>query len=155
MANTRFNYDPCRTVKKLQEATDIGRYMLNTPGNGLRPSFIEDPHIVPQKWGGNLLKHSVQIESTLFGITEPLQKGDIETTWNMKELYEKDFVQYPIDAQQITFESRTLYPAWEIRNVYSDRWDYLPTNPQKHVIPDFKYNIDTRNSVKDYYLHKV
>ena len=37
MANTRFNYDPCRTVKKLQEATDIGRYMLNTPGNGLRP----------------------------------------------------------------------------------------------------------------------
>jgi hypothetical protein len=142
-------------VKRLQEATDIGRYMLNAPGNGHRPSFIADPQIIPQKWGGNLLQNPTQVESTLRGITLPLKKGDIEPTWNMNMLYQKDRLQYPIDNSQITVEPRTINPAWEVRNVPTNRWDYLPVNPQTRVIVDLNCNIDTRNSVRDYYLYKV
>ena len=40
MAFTRFNYDDARTKKKLQEATDSGRYVLNVPGNGAEPTFF-------------------------------------------------------------------------------------------------------------------
>ena len=45
MAFTRFNYDPCRTAKLLQESTGPGRYMLNVPGPGCKPCFFEDPEI--------------------------------------------------------------------------------------------------------------
>jgi hypothetical protein len=34
MAFTRYNYDECRTKKLLQESTDPGRYVLDTPGLG-------------------------------------------------------------------------------------------------------------------------
>ena len=42
MAFTRFNYDECRTKKKLQEATGPGRYALNVPGTGSPPCFFND-----------------------------------------------------------------------------------------------------------------
>ena len=32
MAFTRFNYDSCRTAKRLEESTGPGRYILNKPG---------------------------------------------------------------------------------------------------------------------------
>ena len=54
MANTRFNYDECRTAKILQESTGPGRYLLNTPGPGCNPCFITDPHIRLQGIGPNL-----------------------------------------------------------------------------------------------------
>ena len=50
MANTRFYYDPCRTKKELQQATDPGRWILNVPGNGENPYYIEDPQIRIQKF---------------------------------------------------------------------------------------------------------
>ena len=34
MAFTRFNDDPCRVSKQLQQSTDQGRWILNVPGNG-------------------------------------------------------------------------------------------------------------------------
>ena len=40
MAFTRFNYDDCRTKKRLQEATGPGRYALNMPGTGPTPCFF-------------------------------------------------------------------------------------------------------------------
>ena len=54
MAFTRYNYDDCRTKKKLQESTGPGRYRLNVPGNGSKPCFFNDPQIRLQKWGANL-----------------------------------------------------------------------------------------------------
>ena len=41
MAFTRYNYDDCRTKKKLQESTGPGRYSLNMPGNGPTPCFFK------------------------------------------------------------------------------------------------------------------
>ena len=73
MAFTRFNYDESRTIKKLQESTGPGRYIMNVPGNGSNPCFFNDPQIRMQKWGANL--HSVingsaiDIDSDLKGTT--------------------------------------------------------------------------------------
>ena len=55
MAFTRFNDDPCRIMKQLQESTDQGRYILNVPGNGDKPCYIDDPYIRLQGWGANLM----------------------------------------------------------------------------------------------------
>ena len=65
MANTRFNYDICRTIKKNQEASDPCRYILDVPGNGTHPCYIEDPQIRIQKWGANLYNNNVNLESEL------------------------------------------------------------------------------------------
>ena len=40
MANTRFNYDDCRTMKRLQQQTDPGRWILNVSGNGADHCYI-------------------------------------------------------------------------------------------------------------------
>ena len=78
MAFTRFNYTDCRTMKALEESTGPGRYMLNKPGNGCRPCFMEDPQIRLQGWGANL-RHvpggaPIDIDSDLHGITRRLMK---------------------------------------------------------------------------------
>ena len=78
MANTRFNYDECRTAKILQESTGPGRYLLNTPGPGCNPCFITDPHIRLQGIGPNLRTvpngHPVDIDSDLMRLTRQLTK---------------------------------------------------------------------------------
>jgi len=52
MAFTRFHDDPCRIQKALQESTGPGRYSIDVPGNGISPSYMEDPYIRLQKMGG-------------------------------------------------------------------------------------------------------
>ena len=68
MAFTRFNNDHSRTRKLLQESTGPGRYMIDVPGNGPNPCFMEDPFIRLQKWGANLQTDTINIESELLGI---------------------------------------------------------------------------------------
>jgi hypothetical protein len=77
MAFTRFHDDPCRITKQLQESTGLGRYMLNVPGNGDKPLYMEDPHIRMQKWGGNLLTNTINIESDLMGLTRNSNRDEI------------------------------------------------------------------------------
>ena len=69
MSFTRFHDDPCRIQKQLQESTGLGRYMLNVPGNGDKPCFMEDPYIRMQKWGANLMTNPINLESDLLGLT--------------------------------------------------------------------------------------
>ena len=52
MAFTRFHDDPCRVAKQLQQSTDQGRWILNVPGNGDKPSYMADPQVRIQTWGG-------------------------------------------------------------------------------------------------------
>ena len=54
MSCTRFNYDNCRTSKRLQESTGPGRYIINTPGYGENPLYMNEPQIRLTEWGGNL-----------------------------------------------------------------------------------------------------
>ena len=149
MANTRFNYDEARTIKKLQESLDIEKYALYTPGNGRNPTYISDIHILPQKWGGNLVSDPIRLESELQ--RSAWSKGD----YVKSKIGEYAANNYPVDNSKVTRESRYITPAWEVRNIPIDRMDYLPTDPQLHSMITFPNNIDTRNTVKDYYLYKV
>ena len=65
MAFTRFHDDKARVEKQLQESTGPGRYMLNVPGNGTQPHFMEDPFIRLDKWGANLRTNTVKLDSIL------------------------------------------------------------------------------------------
>ena len=74
MSFTRFHDDPCRIKKQLQESTDQGRYMLNVPGNGDKPCFMNDPFIRMQQWGANLMTNPIDLESDLKGMSRNLNR---------------------------------------------------------------------------------
>ena len=74
MAFTRFKYDPARENKYLEESTTVGKYHLNTPGNGLANPYIDNPHIRLQKWGANLQSNSLLVEDELRNLNRPLTR---------------------------------------------------------------------------------
>ena len=74
MAFTRFHDDPCRVAKQLQQSTDVGRWILNVPGNGDKPQYMADPQIRIQGWGANLMTNCINLESELKGVNRPLNK---------------------------------------------------------------------------------
>ena len=77
MSFTRYHDDPCRIQKQLQEFTGPGRYMLNKPGQGEKPNFMEDPYIRLQEWGANLMTNCVDVESNLKGLSQLINKDCI------------------------------------------------------------------------------
>jgi hypothetical protein len=156
MAQTRFNDDPCRISKKLQQMTDQGRYVLNVPGIGERPSFVEDPQIILQKWGGNLRTNPVNLESNLFGVNKPLTRDCLgKDEYNNREFkVVTNEVKYPNNTNLYTEQSRTIMPAWTCRDNEQVNWYILPLNPQENTCMSFQNNISTRILEKDNFLCK-
>ena len=62
MSFTRFHDDPCRVKKQLQEMSGPGRYMINQPGWGDKPCYMEDPYMRIQQWGGNLRTNTINLK---------------------------------------------------------------------------------------------
>jgi hypothetical protein len=158
MASTRFNYDPCRTTKILQESTGPGRYMLDTPGNGCTPCFMEDPEIRLQKWGANLRKvpggHPIDINSDLLGITRTLTKDCVSKEYPKKGVVISRSVKFA-NCKPYTQQSRATNPAWMYRDLEQVDWWPLILNPQENVCMHFQNNLNTRLLEKDYYVSKV
>ena len=154
MAFTRFKYDDCRTKKQLQQSTDPGRWVLNVPGNGSNPCYVEDPQIIIQKWGANLRTNTVNIESELLGINRPVSKDCLgkdnytNFTVNSKE------VKYPSCNNLYTEQSRAITPAWMVRDEERNLWGFPIFNPQENVCYPFQNNLSTRILEKDYYTPK-
>ncbi len=142
MAFTRFNYDQCREIKKLQEATDLGRYMLNVPGNGDKPSFSADPFNRAQKWGGNLRTNTINLESDLKGLTRNLNRDTLQNDYNQKAI-SSSAVSYP-ETGPYTDQSRATHPAWELRGTELVNWSILHFDPQEHTCLPFQNNLSTR-----------
>jgi len=157
MAFTRFNYDECRTKKKLQEATGPGRYILNVPGNGPTPLFFNDPQIRMQKWGANLKDvvngAPIDIDSKLSGRTQKLEKYDI-TKSKMKDLNTVN-KSYPVFKDAITDESRATHPSWKYRALPQNREYPLFLNPQENLCFRFHNNLNTRLLERDNFKPKV
>jgi len=155
MAETRFNSDPCRISKKLQQMTDQGRYILNMPGNGEHPAYVADPQIIIQKWGGNLRTNSVNLESELLGVNRPLNKDCL----GKDEYYKYDFksrpIQYPVCTVLTTEQSRAIMPAWTARDLEQVNWYYPQLNPQENTCLPFQNNLNTRILEKDYFVSKI
>jgi len=156
MSFTRFHDDPCRINKQLQESTDLGRYMLNVPGNGDKPCFMEDPYIRLQKWGANLHSNTINLESELIGLSinknnrnntrDCINKNEHKSNNNVNN----KLINYP-SCNPITQQSRVTNPAWLYRDLEQVKWDILPLDPQENICIPFQNNLNTRILEIDYF----
>ena len=151
MANTRISYDPCRTVKSLQESTGPGRYTMNVPGNGDKPSYMEDPHIRIQKWGANLRTNAINLESDMLGLNRPLGRDCLGKDNYETHVVETEQVNYPNNSMLYTEQSRAIMPAWTARDLEQVDWYTLPLDPQENTCIPFLNNLSTRTLEKDYF----
>jgi len=147
MSLTRFFDDRCRIEKQLQESTDVGRYMLNVPGNGDKPSYFEDPHIRLQNWGGNLMTNPVDLESNLMGINKKLDRCSVN---NRVELETSNKVIYPKN-NMTTDQSRATNPAWLFRDSQQVNLETTPIDVKNVFNIPFANNISSRIYEKDNY----
>ena len=154
MAFTRFHDDPCRINKQLQESTGLGRYMLNVPGNGSKPLYMDDPFIRMQKWGGNLMTNTVNLESDLFGLTRNTNRDELETNEYRLNAVKTDTVQYE-SVNPYTDQSRATHPAWMLRDLEQYKPMYLPLNPQENTCLTFQNNLSTRILEKEGFVAKA
>ena len=154
MAFTRFHDDPCRITKQLQESTGLGRYMLNVPGNGSKPLYMDDPFIRMQKWGGNLMTNTVNLESDLFGLTRNTNRDDIELNNYVINAVKSKQVQYE-SRNPSTDQSRATHPAWTFRDLEQQHYQILPLNPQENTCLTFQNNLNTRILEKDNFVAKA
>jgi hypothetical protein len=154
MASTRFYYDPCRTKKQLQQATDPGRWILNVPGNGENPCYIEDPQIIIQKWGANLRTNTINLESDLLGVNRQLSRDCLGKDNYIAYNVPNEPIKYPTCNALFTDQSRTTNPAWWYRELEQVDWSYPPLNPQENTCLPFQNNLNTRILEKDYFTPK-
>ena len=63
-------------------------------------------------------------------------------------------INYPNCNNLFTEESRTIAPAWMVRDKEQVDWYYPPLNPQENVCLPFQNNISTRILEKDYFTPK-
>lgn len=154
MAFTRFKYDECRTKKSLQQSTDPGRWILNVPGNGDKPYYMEDPQIIPQKWGGNLRTNTINLESELLGANRYLSRDCLGKDEYQKFNVPNQAIEYPTCVKLTTEQSRATNPAWWYRDLEQTDWQYPPLNPQINTCLPFQNNLSTRILEKDYFTPK-
>ena len=154
MAFTRFKYDDCRTKKELQQSTDQGRWILNVPGNGSNPCYIEDPQIIIQKWGGNLRTNTINLESDLRGVNRQIGRDCLGKDNYKSYNVPNEAIQYPKCNNLFTEQSRATNPAWWYRDLEQVDWQFPPLNPQVNTCVPFQNNLSTRILEKDYFTPK-
>jgi hypothetical protein len=154
--NTRFNYDADRTRKSLEESTYIGRYLLNTPGPGVNLPYMEDSQVRLQKWGANLMKNPVDLETDLRGMTRKMNRDLVG--YNNHNVYTNtgigSIASYPVHESFVA-ESRATHPAWIYRSMEHPRWEEPIINPQANLEKPFHDMINTRILEKDYHVPRI
>ena len=154
MANTRFNYDDARTKKALQQSTDPGKWVLNVPGHGANPCYMEDPQIIIQKWGGNLRTNTINLESDLRGVNRQIGRDCLGKDNYKSYNVQNEAIQYPTCNNLFTEQSRATNPAWWYRDLEQVDWQFPPLNPQLNTCIPFQNNLSTRVLEKDYFTPK-
>lgn len=154
MSFTRFHDDPCRIEKQLQEMSGPGRYMLNVPGNGEKPCFMEDPFIRLQKWGANLRTNTINLESDLLGLTRKSNRDCIEQNNYRSNNVSSKLIEYPL-CNPSTEQSRATHPAWMVRDLEQVKYAILPLNPQENTCIPFQNNLNTRLIERDQFVAKI
>ena len=130
-------------------------YMLNVPGTGPKPDYIGDPQIRLQKFGANISVNVVDINSELLGVNKQLARECLvpNTRDNaFNDTYKR--YTYPTISTAITDQPRATMPAWELRGLEQNNWNYLPNDPQKHTELLFPNNMNSRLVEKDVYTAK-
>jgi hypothetical protein len=148
MSFTRFHDDPCRIEKQLQEMTDQGKYIINKPGWGENPCFMDDPYMRMQQWGANLMTNSINLESELLGLYKPLTRDCYQyQNFNVQTQQQ----QFP-SCRPFTDQTRATNPAWTARDLEQVNWYILPLDPQENVCLPFQNNLNTRLLERDYFI---
>lgn len=129
--NTRFFDDECRIAKKLQQETGSMRYYMDVPGNGTKPCFILDPHIIPQKWGANLYTNCTDLQSSLMGLDRLLNRDCIGNSPSLSANSKP--IEYPTCSAEITHDSRLQNPAWNLRGRHVETVMFQRGNLQNHI----------------------
>mgnify|MGYP001207357723 FL=1 len=150
MAFTRFHDDPCRMAKQIQESTEQGSYYINVPGNGPRPMYLTNTFVIPQKWGGNLSRNYVNLESDLRGLTRNLTRDHINKNSHVENEIKQQIERYPINSYQ-TEQSRATHPAWLYIDAEQTKNPILFLDPQENVCLPFENNLNTSLLEKDYF----
>lgn len=154
MSFTRFHDDPCRVQKQLQQSTDPGRWVMNVPGNGSAPAFMEDPFIRVQKWGANLRTNVINLESDLRGVNRVMSRDCLGKDNYQQFNVPNEPIRYPSNNTLTTGQSRVTNPAWWYRDQEQVDWYYPPLNPQENTCMPFLNNMNTRILEKDYFTPK-
>ena len=154
MSFTRFHDDPNRIKKQIDESSFTGRYMLNVPGPGDKLPFFEDTQVRLQKWGANLHKNTVGLESDLRGLTRKLNR-DLPEHNNYEKRSTYGAPNYYHSQQPFVEESRASHPAWMYKDLEQTRWETPLLNPLNGLEKGFHENIQTRILEKDNHITKV
>ena len=149
MASTRLNNDVISMELRNKTNLNQSEYMLDVPGNGQTPDYIEDPHIRLQKFGGNISSRIVDVNSNLLGINRKIGRDCTQARFDNCE-YSK--INFPNKCEVVTDESRATMPAWELRDLETHRTGLLLQNPQNHVEMQFSNNISSRILEKNNYI---
>ena len=159
MSFTRFNYDPCRTKKLLEESTGPGRYMLNKPGWGDKPCFFADPQVRMQGWGANLRNvpggAPIDIDSDLLGITRQLTKDCSKKEYPKTGITFSTKKEYPTCKQEMTSQSRATHPSFLYRDLEQSNRYPLFLDPQENVCMPFQNNLNTQLLERDNFVPKI
>jgi hypothetical protein len=154
MAFTRFHDDPLRIQKQIDESTFSGRYMLNTPGQGINMPYQNESQLRLQKWGANITNNIIDLESDFLGLTRPLNRDLVDINNYKENAVNAIQLMYP-SVDPFIEESRSSHPAWMYKDLEQPRWELPWINPQANLELKFPNNIQTRILEKDYYIAKI
>ena len=149
MTSTQVTQDVARIIMQNTIMTHEGRYMLDVPGNGLKPVFMEDPYIRAQKWGGNMHTNMTDLQSSLRGLGQTAHKDCAGYVDKRKITKVWEPIQYEDGDDLITDQSRATDPAWTYREKVVFRFEPLLDDPQLKAIRPFSNNISTRVEAKN------
>jgi hypothetical protein len=151
---TKLYYDTDCVRNHVIQSTGTGKYMLNTPGNGLNLPYMEDSNIRLQKWGANMTSNTINLENDLKGLTRKINRDNISKNSYIKNSVSVSTKQFPVEKCFVD-ETRHSNPAWLLRGIDNNRWDFPIVNPQANLDKHFQENIQTRILEKDYYNNNL
>jgi hypothetical protein len=149
MSSTRIRNDPVRIHKEMEIFTNDGRYVFNTPKWIDTNEYIEDPTIRIQKFEANKYNNRIDIENDIQGYTKPLTRDYMDRDQYKKYTPSPQPIQYNINSNTITDDSRATLPPFLFRDMEINRFESPFLNPQNRIEPEFIWNIDTRLIEKD------
>jgi hypothetical protein len=146
MASTRISNDKIRINKYLQQSTDVGRHVMNVPGNGLNIPFINDPQVRMQLWGANRVNDIIGVENSLMCIDRPLTRECMKSQYTVPNMSKMDYSTESFDIM----ESNISQPAWNLRDKESERVQgFQDEQNDANLFIPFNTNLGTRMYEKD------
>ena len=146
MSFNRLSYDSCGYAYDLNESVKIGDYALKTPRNDTN-CFYVNPSVALTS-GNSVCSSVIYVDSELMGLNVPATKCPSKKY----SPSDKPFcaLKHMKDCNGLSSEdTRMSNPPCTLRGTGWNRWEWLPTNPQKEAITPFETMLNNRLIVKD------